>query len=113
MVVLTIAVPQPLEGWDWGCAVQITGLGSIFARPRLVFGIDALDALQLAMQVATVTLETSGHDLEWLGQRDDLGLPKFLPNLPQPQLDRLERAIDREVTRYRAASGRQVRRAGV
>jgi hypothetical protein len=50
--------------------VQITGLGSIFARRRFVFGSDALQALQLAMELATVTLETFGHGLEWLGQRE-------------------------------------------
>jgi len=54
-----------------------------------VFGIDGLQALHLAIQSAGVTLETCGHQLEWLGQRDDLGFPRIFPNLPKPQQDRM------------------------
>jgi hypothetical protein len=80
-VILTIGVPQPVPGSDWGCAVQVTGLDRLLSRPRFVFGIDGLQALQLAIQFASATLETSGYKLEWLGQTDDLGFPRFLPNL--------------------------------
>ena len=110
-VVLTIGVPQPVAGSDWGCAVQITGLDRPLSRPRLVFGVDALQALHLAMQFATVAVETSGHELEWLGEAGDLGLPKFLPNyLPKPQQDRLERLVDRELARFYAATKRRADR---
>ena len=110
-VVLTIGVPQ-MVGSNWGCAVKITGLGPPLSRPRFVFGADALQALHLAMQFASVTLETSGHELEWLGEAGDLGLPKFLPNyLPRPQQDRLERIVDREMARFSATAKRRANRS--
>jgi hypothetical protein len=83
-VVLTLSVPQPVPGSDWGCAVQITGLKTSWSRPRYVFGIDGLQALHLAMQCAAAVLESTDVELEWLGQKGDLGMPRFLPQLPKP-----------------------------
>jgi hypothetical protein len=83
-VVLTLGVPRPVPGSDWGCAVQITGLGSPWRRPRYVFGIDAVQALHLAMKVATAALEAAKPPLVWLGDPGELMLPKFLPDLPKP-----------------------------
>jgi hypothetical protein len=74
-VVVTLAVPQAVPGSDWGCALQITGLNTTWRRPRYVFGIDGLQALQLAMQCAGAVLESTMLKLEWLGQHEDLGMP--------------------------------------
>jgi len=106
-VVLTLGVPRRVPGSDWGCAVQITGLNAFLSRPRFVFGIDALQALHLAMKYASVELEPSNTELEWLGQKGDLGLPKFLPELPRPEQDRIEALVEREVARFRAAARRR------
>ncbi len=99
-VVLTIGVPQPVPGSDWGCAVQITGLNSGWRRPRYVFGIDGLQALHLAMKCAAAVLETAKPQLAWLGEKGDLGMPQFLPELPKPQRDRLEAMVEREATKF-------------
>lgn len=99
-VVLTIGVPQPVPGSDWGCALQITGLNSSLRRPRYVFGIDGLQALQLAMKCAEAALESRKPELVWLGEPGDLGMPKFLPELPQPYQDRLAAIVEREATRF-------------
>jgi Domain of unknown function (DUF6968) len=99
-VVLTIGVPQPVPGSDWGCPLQITGLKTSWRRPRYVFGIDGLQALHLAMQCAGAVLESAKRKLEWLGQTEDLGMPKFLPWLPKPQQDRLEAIVERELTKW-------------
>jgi hypothetical protein len=99
-VVLTIGVPQPVPGSDWGCAVQITGLNTSWRRPRHVFGIDGLQALHLAMKCAGAVLESAELKLEWLGQTEDLGMPKFLPALPKPHQDRLEAMVEREATKF-------------
>ena len=106
-MILTIGVPQSVPGGDWGCAVQVTGLGRGLSRPRFIFGIDALQALHLAMQFASATLETWGSQLEWLGRKGDLGFPRFLPNLPRPQQDGLERIVEREVARFYAVAKRR------
>jgi hypothetical protein len=99
-VVLTIGVPQPVPGSDWGCAVQITGLKPIWRRPKYVFGIDGLQALHLAMKYADATLESAKPELEWFGQKGDLGMPKFLPYVPKPQQARLESLVEREADKF-------------
>ncbi len=99
-VVLTIGVPQPVPGSDWGCVLQITGLNSSWRRPRYVFGIDGLQALHLAMKCAAAVLESSEQELAWLGEKGDLGMPKFLPDLPKPQQNRLEAMVLREATKF-------------
>jgi hypothetical protein len=98
--VLTIGVPQPVPGSDWGCALQITGLNSRWRRPRYVFGIDGLQAVHLAIKCATAVLESSEQELAWLGKKGDLGMPKFLPDLPKPQQNRLEAMVQREATKF-------------
>jgi hypothetical protein len=98
-VVVTLGVPQAVPGSDWGCPLQITGLNTTWRRPKYVFGIDGLQALHLAMQCASAVLGSEKRKLEWLGQTEDLGMPKFLPWLPKPQQDRLEAMVEREVTR--------------
>jgi hypothetical protein len=99
-VVLTLGVPQRVPGSDWGCPLQITGLNATWRRPRYVFGIDGLQALHLAMQCAGALLESAKLRLEWLGQPEDLGMPKFLPSLPKPQQDRLEAMVEREAIKF-------------
>lgn len=99
-IVLTIGVPQPVPGSDWGCALQITGLNASWHRPRYVFGIDGLQALHLAMKCADALLESAKRELMWFGQKGDLGMPKFLPSLPKAQQDRLETFVEREATKF-------------
>jgi hypothetical protein len=103
---VTIGVPQPVPGSDWGCPLQITGLNTTWRRPKSVFGIDGLQALHLAMQCAGAVLESSERKLEWLGQTEDLGMPKFLPWLPKPQRDRLEAMVEREAIESLRHAGR-------
>ena len=118
-VVVTLGVPQPVPGSDWGCPLQITGLNTTWRRPKYVFGIDGFQALHLAMQDAGAVLESAGQKLEWLGQTEDLGMPKFLPWLPKPQQARLEAIVERELTNWvrraeRAHKAKQsrIRKAG-
>ena len=80
--------------------MQITGLNTPWRRPRYMFGIDGLQALHLAMQCAGTVLESARPKLEWLGQSEDLGMPKSLPWLPQPQRDRLDKVVERELTKW-------------
>jgi hypothetical protein len=115
-VVLTIGVPRPVPGSDWGCPLQITGMKTSWRRPRYVFGIDGLQALHLAMKCADVALESAKPKLAWLGQKGDLGMPKFLPHLPKPQRDRLEATVEREAVKFwrgveRASKAKSARNA--
>jgi hypothetical protein len=99
-VMLMIGVPQPVPGSDWGCALQITGLDTGWRRPKYVFGIDGLQALHLAMKCAAAVLESTKPRLMWLGEKGELGMPKFLPELPKPQQHRLEALVEREATKF-------------
>ena len=98
-VTVTIGVPQAVPGSDWGCALQITGLNSTWRRPRYVFGIDALQALQMAMQCASTVL-AKARGLSWLEQRGELFLPRFLPQFPRKLQDRLAAIVEREEIGY-------------
>ena len=80
--------------------MQISGLNTSWRRPKYVFGIDGLQALTLAIQCAGAVLESAKLKLEWLGQTEDLGMPKFLPWLPKPQQARLEAIVEREIARW-------------
>jgi len=99
-VVVTLGVPQAVPGSDWGCPLQITGLNTIWRKPKYVFGIDGLQALHLAMKCADAVLQSVKLKLAWLGQTEDLGMPKFLPALPKPHQDRLEAMVEREATKF-------------
>jgi hypothetical protein len=52
------------------------------------------------MKCAGAVLESAKLKLEWLGQTEDLGMPKFLPPLPKSQQDRLEAMVEREATKF-------------
>src|SRR5215831_12561375 len=100
LVVLTLGVPRPVPGSDWGCALQITGLNTRWRRPKYVFGVDGLQALHLAMKRAAAVLDAAKPELVWLGEKGDLGLPRFLPELPAPHQDRLQAMVEREALKF-------------
>ena len=59
-----------------------------------------VQALHLAMKCADMVLESADAELAWLGEKGSLGMPKFLPDLPKPQQDRLQSIVDREVLEF-------------
>jgi hypothetical protein len=109
-VVLEIGAPRRVPGWDWACPVRITGLDGHPNQPEPVFGIDALQAFELTMQYARVTLSDLRPSLSWLGAVGELGLPMSVPSyLPAASHARIEAAVDGEVKRFiakRRASAR-------
>jgi hypothetical protein len=70
--------PDPEPDGDWRCRVMIEGLG-----PRVdqhAYGVDAVQALALALEMARAHLQPSSAQparVRWLGQTD-LGLPRSL-----------------------------------
>jgi hypothetical protein len=80
-VVLTIGKPRqdPRPGGDWICSVLIEGVPN--ERRWRVPGVDAVQALQLALEHARRELDASGLPLAWLdeGEPGDLGLPLSAP----------------------------------
>jgi hypothetical protein len=71
--------PDPEPGGDWRCRMVIEGLGDVIDRHA--YGVDALQALGLAFEMARAHLQPSpshGPGVTWLGQAD-LGLPRSVP----------------------------------
>lgn len=102
-VVLTIGKPRPHAdpSGDWMCSVLIEGIPK--ARRRRIHGVDAIQALQLAMEYARRTLDASGLVLTWTyaSEPGDISLPFSAPvawGLPF-QLQ-MERYMQQEEERY-------------
>jgi uncharacterized protein DUF6968 len=78
--------PDP-EG-DWICPVQILGLGD--EEVRQVYGIDAVQAITLALQMIEIDLGAAmreGVELRWLDS-SEFGLPPLHPlRLEPPEAD--------------------------
>jgi hypothetical protein len=107
-VTVRIGTPRPLGGgWDWGCPVEISGLGA----PRLcyIFGVDAFQALQLGLDYIAIRT-AAAKPRPFLFEREDGGcftrsLPTYLPVATQKRLQRL---IDQAGDRW----GRKQKRSG-
>ena len=91
-VVVAFGMPRAVPGWDWACPVSVKGLLGLRSTPRPVFGIDALQALELALQDARATLWRHAPRLSWLDDRRNLGLagsiPSYLPRKYRPSSNR-------------------------
>lgn len=83
-------------GNHW-CTFEISGLEETMGFN--VWGIDSLQALQLAMRAAGELLREQGHGLTWCGDQD-LGFPRTYPSfLSASAHSRIERLIDRELAK--------------
>ena len=47
-----------------------------------------------------VVLESAKTQLAWLGEKGDLGMPQFLPELPKAQRDCFEAKVEREGSKF-------------
>ena len=63
-------MPDPREGGDWSCPFQIIGLGDEAVHEA--FGVDAMQALQLCLQMIDIHLteQRRTHEITWLGGAD-------------------------------------------
>lgn len=67
-----------------------------------LWGIDSMQALQLAIRAAGDLVNAGQEALQWVGSDEGyLGFPKTYPEfLPQALLRKLERMIDREIAAH-------------
>ncbi|MFL5355526.1 DUF6968 family protein [Archangium sp.] len=87
---------DPKTGNHW-CTFDVSGWEK--ALSFKVWGVDSLQALQLAMRAAGELLREKGHEMTWCGDQD-LGFPRTYPSfLPSSAHSRIERMIDREITK--------------
>lgn len=68
-------------GGDWACSIEFAGLGD--DEIEEAYGVDGVQALRLAMQLASIRLasEAASFELTWLGEQD-LGMGPI--ELPEP-----------------------------
>ncbi|WNG53053.1 hypothetical protein F0U60_51545 [Archangium minus] len=80
-----------------------------------LWGIDSMQALQLALRAAGDLVNGDEEDLRWVGSDDGyLGFPRTYPEfLPNALLRKLERMIDREIAAHerKSAAARKQSRA--
>jgi uncharacterized protein DUF6968 len=99
-VTIRIGVPRRLGGgWDWGCPVEVSGMGA--PRLRYVFGIDAFQALQLSFDYIAIRT-AAAKPRPFLFDREDGGcVTRSLPTyLPMKRRERLQALIEQEVGRW-------------
>ena len=82
---------------DWECPFRIRGLGA--PRIEYAYGVDAFQALTMALQGIRYFLDGSRVPLSWTGVLEDsTGFQRLIPLLPEPGgTRRLERLVDREL----------------
>lgn len=87
------------------CSFDVSGEGE--ARGFKVWGVDSLQALQLAIRAAGELFREEGRGLTWCGDLD-LGFPKAYPSFLSPAAQaRIERRMDREIEREQRPSRRK------
>lgn len=99
---VTISIGQPVhigDGWDWACPYLIEGLQTPIQHR--VFGIDALQTLQLVSVSIRDKLEQFGERLNWLD--DDYwqaGFPMLLQSYGDRQIEeKLLKLLEQPLTR--------------
>jgi hypothetical protein len=113
-VTVRIGTPRRLGGgWDWGCPVEISGLGP--PRLRYIFGVDAFQALQLGLEYIAIRISAS-KPMPFLFEREDGGhftrsFPTYFPIATQKRLQALiDQANIRWLRKQKRARTRRQRR---
>ena len=95
---VTLGVPRR-EGRDWACSFRISGLGERVVDDA--YGVDAIQAVQVALDGIRAALEGTGQTFSWLGLRGETGFPRFVPHsLGLEFAERINRFMDRETNRF-------------
>ncbi len=70
------------------------------AEIRYAYGVDAIQAVILALEGIRGILETSARQLTWVGEAGNTGFPRIVADLGSPRLrKRIEQLVNREVER--------------
>ncbi len=99
-IVVSIGKPTPDPDGDWMCPFLVEGLDG--ARRQAARGLDALQALLMAVEGARVTLAGSGLRLAWQGgEPGDTGIPRAVPLFYGLRFaEQIERHLDQAIQRH-------------
>ncbi|WP_437985657.1 DUF6968 family protein [Sorangium sp. So ce117] len=97
VVTVTIGKPVQKASGDWACPVDIQGFGE--AVRDSAYGVDAVQALQLAFETARHSLKNSGLPVTWCdGEPGETGFSVAVPYIfGRTFEDRMERLIEEEI----------------
>jgi hypothetical protein len=109
-----LGAPKRAEQVDWVCPYQIVGLGS--SRVDAAYGVDALQALMMALEGIRVRIEKAGA-CTWVGgENGDAGFPRLVPTyFGAAFATHINQQIDRELERFGKvvrSTGRKAPRSG-
>jgi len=104
-----LGTPRKTGSVEWGCPYQIVGLDG--SRVEIAYGIDAIQALQLALAAIHIRFE-GRSDCTWKGgDEGDAGFPRSVPYaFGRDFAARVERHIDAEIARMHGAAQRRMAR---
>jgi hypothetical protein len=93
VVSIGIPTPDPDPAGDWRCAFHVEGIES--GGPFDAHGVDALQAMLLAIEASRTVLDASGLTLSWMGgESNNTGIPHMIPlSLPAATRRSIERYI--------------------
>ena len=108
-IIVRVMMPRPSKKGDWECQYQALGIGN--GRRRTAYGVDAVQALVLALTGLAYVVRNSGLEPAWEGgEPGDDGLPTFVPTyLGLAFAKRMSRLIEREVEKF---ATRQIKTRG-
>jgi hypothetical protein len=109
---LRIGTPRDMKGGDAYCPVQLVGIGDEKVRP--IYGVDTVQAVQLAMRYLEALFMRFGDQLRWESQAaikslnsdpwalfEGAGLSEFLSRFAELCADHVARARPRAAPRRR------------
>ncbi len=110
-VTVRLGTPRKAEAIDWQCPYQIIGLRG--SRVEVAYGVDAVQALQLALEAIRIRL--GRYSKEWIWEGGDGlygGFPRAVPSsFGRDFAVGIEQYIDAETARMlKAAQARTARR---
>ena len=99
----TAKIGRPVKsGADWACRIFVSNVG--MKEPIRVYGLDQMQVIILALEGVLTTLRNCGVEWRWVhGEKDDLGIPRFVPGgFGRGFAARLESIIDAETAKFAA-----------
>jgi hypothetical protein len=109
-LIVRLGTPRP-DRDDWVCPYQLLGFGRRAVRG--VFGVDAFQALTLALQVIRAELVAIEQPLQWTcGLPGDTGFGLVVHSFIGPAAtERIEKMAEREALRFLRRGAARARRA--
>jgi hypothetical protein len=99
-VTVLLMTPEKVGEEEWLCTFSISGVK--VAPPLEARGVDAFQALLLALEKIGTLLRPHAADLSWrFGGKEELGFPRFVPSyFGRRFAEKLEAKIDREIATF-------------